>query len=228
MSDNDQDLSLRNGHRERLRQNFLDGNLAKYETLELLLSYAIPRRDVRPLARMLFKRFGGMFQILSASIEDLCTVRGMGRNTAIFIKTVQKIMLDGYQDDISEPTVLHTTEQFRNYCKLLLGGKHVEEMHVLYMDEDGRLIEDQLHSTGTYNEASLYGIEVIKHAISVGAKSVILVHNHPHRETSFSTQDVEITKELRKQLETINIDLFDHCVVSGNLLYSMREMKLLN
>ena len=228
MSDKESDLSLRAGHRERLRQNFLAGNLAKYETLELLLSYAIPRRDVRPLARMLYKRFGGMFQILSAEIEDLCAVRGMGRNTAIFLKTVQKIMLDGYQDDFTDPTILHTKEQFRNYCKLLLGGKHVEEMHVLYLDEDGRLIEDQLHSTGTYDQASLYGIEVIKHAISVGAKSVILVHNHPHRETSFSTQDVEVTNELRKQLKAVNINLFDHCVVSGYMFYSMNEMKFLN
>ena len=101
-------------------------------------------------------------------------------------------------------------------------------MHILYMDEDGRLIEDQLHSTGTYDQASLYGVEVIKHAIAIGAKAVILVHNHPRRETSFSSQDIDITKELRRQLDAVNINLFDHCVVSGNLFYSMNEMKLLD
>lgn len=226
MTDNKSDL--RAGHRERLRKNFLDNKLAKYETLELLLTYAIPRKDVRPLARTLYKRFGGMFGILSASIDDLCSVNGMGYNTAIFIKVIQKVMLDGYESNLTEAQIFHNDEQFINYCKLMLGKKHVEEVHVLYMDDVGRLIENQLHSVGTYDYSALYGIEVVKHAIAVGAKSVALVHNHPREQTSFSSQDQQLTEELQRQLNAVGIKLIDHCVVSGHILYSMRKFGLIH
>lgn len=221
MTDKKEDLSFHTGHRERLRQNFLDDKLAKYETLELLLSYAIPRRDVRPLARMLYNKFGGMYPILSASIDDLSAVRGMGRNTAIFIKVVQKILLDGYECKFKDSSILHDYEQLVNFCKLSLGRKDVEEVHVLYLDEVGRLLENQLHSTGTYNESSLYDIEIVKRAISLGAKKIILVHNHPRPNTSFSTQDQDATMHLKGILETVGINLVEHFVVSGGLVYEM-------
>ena len=221
MSDKTEDSYLRSGHRERLRQNFIDDKLAKYETLELLLSYAIPRRDVRPLARMLYNKFGGMYPILCASIDDLCKVRGMGRNTAIFIKVVQKILLDGYECKFRDTPILHNREQLANYCKLKIGHKDVEEVHILYLDEVGRLLEDEMHSKGTYNESSLYNVEIVKHAISIDAKGVVLMHNHPRRETSFSSQDIEVTKQLRSMLDAVGIKLIDHYVVSGDMLYSL-------
>ncbi len=226
MSTKEPDLSLRAGHRERLRQNFLDDKLAKYETLELLLSYAIPRRDVRPLARMLYNKFGGMFPILSASIDDLCTVRGMGKNTAIFIKVVQKILLDGYECKFKDTPILHDYEQLCNYCKLMLGHKNIEEVHILYLDEEKRLMENQLHSTGTYNESSLYDVEIVKHAISIGAKAVAVVHNHPRPHTSFSAQDKAVTIKLKEKLNAVGIELVDHYVVSGDILYAMSEFPI--
>lgn len=216
-----EDISLRAGHRERLRQGFIEDKLTKYETLELLLSYAIPRRDVRPIARMLFKKFGGMYPILCASIEDLCHVRGMGRNTAIFIKVVHKILLDGYECKFQDSTILHNREQIVNYCQLHVGHKPIEEVHVLYLDDVGRLLEDELHSTGTYNESSVYQMEIVKHAISIGAKGVILVHNHPHQCISFSSEDCDVTNRLKTMLETVGIKLIEHFLVSGAILYDM-------
>ena len=226
MSDKNSDLSLCAGHRERLRQNFLDDKLAKYETLELLLSYAIPRRDVRPLARMLYNKFGGMYPILSASIDDLCRIRGMGRNTAIFIKVVQKILLDGYEHKFKDSQVLHDREQLANFCKLQLGNKYVEEVRILYLDDMGRLLENQLHSTGTYDRSSLYDVEIVKYALSLGAKGVVLVHNHPRPDTSFSDQDIQITLRLKNMLNAVGINLIDHYLVSGDMLYTMSEFHI--
>jgi DNA repair protein RadC len=228
MTDKALDLSLRAGHRERLRKNFLDGNLAKYEVLELLLSYAIPRRDVRPLARMLFKKFGGMYPILSASIDDLCKVPGMGRNTAIFIKTIQKVMLDGYHCEAQDVNIFQNREHFENYCKLMLGGKPIEEMHVLYMDADHRLIQDQLHSIGSHNDAAIYPTEVVKQAMLLNARFIALIHNHPRAQTSFSKEDVAVTRDVIQKLDIVGIKFYDHFVVSGGILYSMRECGLLN
>ena len=228
MADKLPDLSLRNGHRERLRQNFLDGTLAKYEVLELLLSYAIPRRDVRPLARILFKKFGGMYQVLSASMDDLCKVPGMGRNTAIFIKTIQQIILDGYHSESKEVNIFQRREHFENYCKLMLGGKPIEEMHVMYMDVNYRLIEEQLHSIGSNNDAAVYPTEIVKRAMVLNARFVVLIHNHPRNQTSFSNEDIKVTRDIMQKLGIVGIELYDHFVVSGDILYSMRECGLLN
>jgi len=221
MSDKKEDLSFHTGHRERLRQNFLDDKLAKYETLELLLSYAIPRRDVRPLARMLFNKFGGMYPILCASIDDLCRVRGMGRNTAIFIKVVHKILLDGYDCKLKDSNMMHNREQIINYCQLQVGHKGIEEVHVLYLDNMGRLLENQLHSTGTYDESSVYQMEIVKRAISLGANGVVLIHNHPKPFMSFSDQDIAVTDLLKEKLETVGIKLLEHFLISGDMMYDM-------
>lgn len=226
MSDTGPDSSLRNGHRDRLRQKFIDGELAKYETLELLLSYAIPRRDVRPLARMLFKKFGGLFPILSASVEDLCAVRGMGRNTAIFLKAIRKVMLDGYREEFTGQMIFQNKEHFANFCKLEIGKNPVEEMHVLYLSDMECLLEDQVHGVGTYDSSAVYGVEIAKHALMLNAKYIVLVHNHPRPQTSFSEQDVAITAELRTQFNAVGIKLLDHFVVSGGCLYSMKDLFL--
>lgn len=227
MPDKDNDLALRAGHRERLRQNFLDNNIAKYELLELLLSYAIPRHDVRPLSRLLYKKFGGIYPILSASVQELMNVPGVGKNVAIFIKVVQQIMLEGYKCKMSDVTIFHSEEQFNNYCLLMLSEKHIEELHVLYLDTDGRLLEDELHSTGSLDYTELHNREIIKKAISLDAKFIVLVHNHPKPNSSFSSQDVEATKLLRDALHTVEIVLYDHYVVSGGIVYSMKRGHML-
>ena len=223
MKDKDTDLSLRAGHRERLRQNFLDDKLANYEILELLLSYAIPRRDFRPLAKMLLHKFGGIYPILSASVEDLSAIPGVGHNTAIFIKVVQKIMLFGYESHAQSDAIFLTRETLENYCKLMLGGKNIEEMHILYLDPDGRLIKQETHSRGTHNEAALFTNEITRNAIVLHAHGVVLIHNHPRANVSFSSQDVQITQELARQLKICDVKLVDHYLVSGGILYSMRE-----
>ena len=228
MADKVSDLSLRAGHRERLRKNFLEGKLADYEVLELLLSYAIPRRDVRPLARMLFKKFGGMYPILSASIDELCKVHGMGLNTAIFIKTIQTIMLEGYRSRaLNDSQIFQTREQIFNYFKLMLGGKSVEEMHILYLDVNYRLIKDELHSVGSNDDAAIYPTEVAKHAVQYDAQIVALIHNHPREHASFSSEDIAVTRAIVQKLNAVGIQLYDHFVVSGDILYAMRDYIML-
>ena len=222
-----QDTSLFSGHRERLRQKFLDNKLADYEILELLLSYAIPRKDVRVLSRTLLNKFGGMYQMLSAPLEELMTVPETGKNTAIFLKTIQQIMLCGFRSSMSKTPVFHNQEMFENYCKLMIGSNPIEEMHILYLDASHRLLKDELHSSGTTDWTALIPREVLRNAMELRAKSVVLVHNHPTPNTSFSEQDVMITQEMQQTLNSVQISLYDHYVVSGDILYSMRNMFLL-
>ncbi len=224
MSKESFDSSLTAGHRERLRQKFLAGTLTPYEKFELALTYAIPRIDVRPISRRLYKKFGGTFGILSASFDDLCAIPGIGRSAAILIKDMQEILLDGYREYFRQDTVIfHKREQFDNYCKLLLGGKTVEEMHIIHMDDDGRLIEDQLHCVGTNDETPFYIREIIKRALELGTKTIAFVHNHPKPNTLFSKQDIALTKMAIDQLSAVDIRFIDHYLVSGGILYSMRD-----
>ncbi|MBO8406924.1 MAG: RadC family protein [Proteobacteria bacterium] len=222
-----EDLSFHSGHRERLRQKFLDNNLADYELLELLLSFVIPRRDVRPLARGLMKKFGGIYPILSAPIDKLTEFRGIGRNTAIFIKTVHKIMLQGYKCELETQKVFHNERALLNYCLLLLGGKSKEESHVLYLGPDYRLLADDLHSVGTNDWAAIYPREILKRALELNALSVLLVHNHPTPLTTFSTEDIKLTADVQSLLNSGDIRLHDHYLVSGGIVYSARNMFLL-
>lgn len=222
------DENFHAGHRERLRKKFLDGKLTDYEQLELALINVVQRRDVRKIARALMERFGSIYQILTASIEDLVSVPGMGMSSAICIKNMREIMLAGFRGYFAKNALYCDFEQLKNYCRLNIGGKKVEEVHVLYMDSQHFLLADDVHSVGTVNESGIYPREIVKRALKLEARVVALVHNHPVPDTSFSDADIKITLELMTLLNAINITLYDHFVVAGGTIYSARNMHLLD
>ncbi len=221
------DTSFHTGHRERLRQKFLDGRLADYELLELLLGYAIPRRDVRPLARMLISQFGGVGAVLAAPVDKLTQIPGMGRNTAVFIKSINQLMIIGYHDDMKSQSIFHDRRTLANYCKAQLMGKTIEEVHTLYLDVDYRLLSDEVHTRGTRDESSVYPREILKRALVLNARNVVMVHNHPTIGRSFSQDDIKITAQVQELLNSVGIELYDHLVVSGTVVYSARDLQLL-
>ncbi len=223
----EEDLNFHLGHRERLRQKFLDNKLTDYELLELLLSFVIPRKDVRPLARGMLVKFGSIYQILTASIDSLMEYSGIGKNTAIFIKAIHQIMITGYKTCLTSSPIFHNDKILSNYCSLLLNGKTIEEFHILYLNSERRLLSDDLHSVGTIDWAAVYPREMIKRALDLNAKSVVLLHNHPTPNTSFSSEDIEITTNIKNMLEPLGIELYDHYVVSGGIIYSARNLFLL-
>ena len=223
----DKDENFYAGHRDRLRAKFLDGQLADYEKLELLLTYAIPRRDVRPLARSLVKQFGGVYQVLSASVDDLMAVKGIGNNTAVFIKLVQQMMTINYRGQLKETPIFHNETILHNYCRIIVAGKIVEELHILYLDSNLKLVADEIHSTGTVDSSAVYPREIARRALELNARSIVMVHNHPTSNNSFSRDDIEITTLVRSVLAGLNIELYDHFVVSGDIVYSARQMHLI-
>ena len=227
MKSEDKDLSFRSGHRERLRQKFLGDKLADYELLELLLSFVIPRRDVRPLARGLMAKFGSLYQVITAPIESLMEFNGIGRNTAIFIKAIHKIMIAGYKSNLDKVTIFHNEKVLANYCLLIMSGKTKEEIHILYLDDDMRLLADDLHSVGTVDWAAAYPREILKRALELNAKSIVILHNHPRPNTSFSEDDIELTDRIKDLLATVDITVHDHYLVSGGIVYSARNLFLL-
>jgi DNA repair protein RadC len=220
--------SLQQGHRERLRKKFLAGLLTEYEILELLLTYAIPRRDVRTLSRQLYKKYGNIHQLISAPFEDLITNEGIKENTAALFKLVNKIAQLEYKIVLNNGPIFHNYEKLVNYCKALMFGKTIEEFHVFYLDGQYKLITDELHSSGTIDWAAVYIREIVKKALELNARHVVLLHNHPTPNMAFSSQDILITQELANLLESLDIKLYDHLVVSGDIIYSARNMHFLD
>ena len=226
---NSKDLkSLQQGHRARLRKKFLDGQLAEYEILELLLAYVIPRRDVRALSRQLYKKYGNIHSLMSAPMDDLIKNDGIKENTATFFKLIHKITEMEYKLVLDEKPIFYNYNKLTNYCKLILADKQVEEFHAFYLDGEHRLILDEKHSSGTVDWAAVYIREIVKKALDLNARSIVMVHNHPTPGVAFSSQDIEITKELEIALDKLGIKLYDHLLVSGDIIYSARNMRLLD
>ena len=223
----DMDENFYAGHRDRLRAKFLDNQLADYEKLELLLAYAIPRRDVRPLARNLIKQFGGVYQVLSAPIDDLVAIKGVGHNTAVFIKLVFDMMTISFRGQLKESPIFHNETILHNYCRIIVAGKTVEELHILYLDNNLKLIADEIHSSGTVDTSAVYPREIARRALELNARSIVMVHNHPTSNNSFSNDDIEITTLIQSVLAGLNIELYDHFVVSNDIVYSARQMHLI-
>ena len=202
------------GHRERLKEKLQCGQLADYEKLELLLTYAIPRRDVKPLARRLIQEFGNVYMVLHAPFDELVRVPGVGKGTAILIKLFHELVMVAYSDRAKAERGL-AEEKFRfEFCRSLVVGKPVEEFHVLYLKPGYKLIMDEVHTRGTINQTAVYVREIAKQALKLNAWAVILVHNHPISDNPFSFEDVYMTTQVESALNQLNVILIDHLLVN--------------
>lgn len=213
------------GHRERLKEKLLNGQLADYEKLELLLTYAIPRRDVKPLARKLIAQFKNIYYVLRAPVEELVKVPGIGQNTAILIKLFHELELISYEQRAVSGTYLQD-DKFRNaYCRTLISNATVEKFFVLYMGANMQLIYVEEHSNGTIDQTGAYPREIAKKALQLNALSVLLLHNHPVSNNSLSLDDCSLTEHVIQALEPLNITLYDHLVLASNgVLHSYRAL----
>lgn len=224
----DEDKKMRIGHRARMMQRCFDDKLVDYEMLEYALSLVIPRCDVRKPARRLLEKFGSLYGVLAASPQDMMTVKGIGPRVASCLKNTRNMMMCAFQQNFSNTPVFRDVTALYNYCRLLVGGKLVEELHVLYLGADMRLLGDERHSIGTINKSSIYMREIVHHAMNHGARFILLLHNHPTPMMSFSEIDTEITQGIMQMIHGMELDLYDHLLVSGNIVYSARNMNMLN
>jgi len=224
----EKEISYTAGHRERLREKFTETRLVDTELMELLLTYAFPRIDVKPIVKRLMAEFGDLHSVLAAPIEDLKRTLGIGPNAAILLKLVHEIMGRDYSATLRDAPIFHNVEILHNYLKNKFAGKQIEEFHVLYLDGKHKLIDEAVHAIGTINEAQVYPREILKRALNLNAASVVLAHNHPSGDTTFSTPDITMTEKIRDKLALADIEFFDHFLVSGGILYSMKNLQVLN
>ena len=218
------------GHRQRLREKLLENgrdSLADYELLELLLSIAIPRRDVKPLAKDLIARFKSFAGVIEANPAELAGIKGLGPTAVAAVKIVEAAQVKALGDKIGQRSAIANWADLTNYCRLNIGARETEEFHVLYLDTKCRLIKDEAHSAGTINSSSVYPREILKRALGLGAASVIVVHNHPTGDTNPSRADIAVTEKLKKTLAAADIQLIDHIIVAKGAHASFKSMGLL-
>lgn len=215
------------GHRRRLRERFLQGGpdaLPDYELLELMLFQALPRGDVKPLAKQLLGRFGSFAGVVTASAHELSTVSGVGEAVIAALKVAQAAAVRMAREEFSERPVIGAWDQLLEYCRIAMAHEKVEQFRLLFLDKHNRLIADEVQQVGTVDHTPVYPREVLKRALELGACAIIMVHNHPTGNPEPSKADISMTLQVEKGAKALEIALHDHLIIAKGGHRSLRSM----
>ena len=217
-------------HRKRLRARFLDGGAAAmpdYELLELLLFGAIPRADVKPLARALLDRFGDLAAVISATPVQLKTVDGVGDAVVGVLKLAEAMAARLARAKVLNRPVISSWDALLDYCHTAMAHSETEQFRVLFLDRKNALIADEQQGRGTVDHVPVYPREVLRRALELNASALILVHNHPSGDPAPSQADIAMTDQIRRGAEALSITLHDHLIIGREREASFRSLGLL-
>jgi len=213
-------------HRERLRQKFLTAGIAafhEYEAVEFLLTCAIPRRDVKPQAKALLRKFGSLRAIVDAEIGDLERISGVGKKSAIVIKFIKEFAAFYLMQKAKEKPQIACTSELLDFVRMAMGGKKDEEFCVIYLDAQNQIIEFETVQQGIANQAVVYPRQVLEKALRKKASALILAHNHPSGHVRPSDADIRLTRTIQETARALDILIHDHIIIGENRFFSFRE-----
>ena len=223
--------NLNVGHRNRLKNRFLNApkrSLPDYEILEMILFYAVIRRDTKPIAKVLMKKFGSLAGVVFADDASLKAVTGIGDGIVFFIKLLadffSRLCVPQQKGEIH---VLNSWLAVLNYCQLTMGFKKSESFRVLMLNKRNILIADEFVDAGTVDKIAIYPREIARMSLLNGASAIILVHNHPSGDPTPSKEDIEITMRVVEALVPINVTIHDHIIVAEHNHFSFKASNLL-
>ena len=225
------------GHRERIKEKFLKNGIdgfAEYEILELLLTYCIPRKDTKPIAKELLNKFKSLDNVFKADFDKLSAIDGLGKNSIVFFKLIGDLPSIIYKDELKnkklidkETLKISNKDILLKYLRNKIGYEEIEKFYVLYLSSSNEVIEFEENSVGTLDRSSVYPREIYKKIINLNAKSVILAHNHPSDNITPSKCDIELTNEIAKGLKNFGALLIEHIIVTKNSYFSFLEEGLI-
>jgi DNA repair protein RadC len=203
-------------HRKRLRGRFLDGGaeaVPDYEMIELVLFRAIPRRDVKPLARALLDRFGDFASVLSAPDDKLREVAGVGTAVITELRVVEAAAHRLTRARVMQRHVISSWAALMDYCRATMAHGEIEQFRVFYLDRKNTLIADEEQGRGTVDHVPVYPREIVKRALHLNASALILAHNHPSGDPTPSTADIEMTAQVQRAADALGITVHDHVII---------------
>jgi DNA repair protein RadC len=218
------------GHRQRLRNRFLQGGsraLQDYELLELLLTFAIPYSDVKPLAKQLIQHFGSFTRVLDATPEALMEVQGVRDYSATLIRLVKACAEYYLKEEVLERPRISSLSALVDYCRTAMGGLPDEQFRVIFLNSQNEIIAEEIVQEGTVNQTVVYPRKVLELALKHKASGLILVHNHPSGSLTPSAADLELTRSLVKASRSLNLTVHDHLIISRQGHLSLAEKNLL-
>jgi len=218
------------GHRERLRARFLEAGsdaVTEYELLELILFRAIPRRDVKPLAKALIAKFGSFAEVVSAPVSRLREIDGLGDSAITEIRIVQAAASRLARGQMKSKAVLSSWSTVLDYCRTAMAFADKEQFRILFLDKRNQLIADELQQVGTVDHTPVYPREVVKRALELSATAIILVHNHPSGDPTPSRADIQMTQSIVEIAKPLGISVHDHIIVGKEGHASLKGLKLI-
>jgi DNA repair protein RadC len=218
------------GHRDRLRTRFREAGadaLADYELIELILFRAIPRIDVKPLAKTLIARFGSFAEIIAAPPARLAEIEGMSAGAVTEFKIIEASAQRFARGVVKKRRLLGAWSEVVEYCRTAMAFADREEFRVLFLDKKNGLIADELLGAGTVDHTPVYPREVVKRALELSSTAVILVHNHPSGDPAPSKQDVTMTLQIIAVAAPLGVVVHDHIIVGRQGHVSLKGLKLI-
>jgi DNA repair protein RadC len=212
--------------RARFREAGADA-LADYELLELILFRALPRRDVKPLAKALLARFGSFAEVIAAAPPLLGEIDGMGEAAIAELKIVHAAANRLARGEMKQRPVLSSWTSVLDYCRTAMAFAEREQFRVLFLDKRNRLIADEMQAVGTVDHTPVYPREVVKRALELSATALVLVHNHPSGDPTPSRADIEMTKQIVDVARPLGIEVHDHIIVGKEGHSSLKGLRLI-
>ncbi|MHA6265578.1 RadC family protein [Aliiroseovarius sp. CAU 1755] len=212
-------------HRKRLRERFMEGGaqaMPDYELLELVLFRAIPRRDVKPLARVLLDTFGDFNRVITAPLQRLRAIPGIGDAVITELKVVEAAAHRMARSRVIQRHVISSWDAVLDYCHTTMAHRDTEQFRVLFLDRKNVLIADEEQGQGTIDHVPVYPREVVKRALELNASAIILVHNHPSGDPTPSDSDIQMTTQVNDAATALGITLHDHLIIGKSTELSFR------
>ncbi len=216
-------MGIHDGHRNKLRKNFISVGLegkTDHQILEILLTYALPRIDVNPLAHQLIDEFGSLSGVLDADISQLTKIKYVSENVAVLLKLIPAISTKYYQSKQGARVRLNTVEAIKSYMIPQLINEKNEVFYVLCLDTHLNLVRAIKHSEGAPSRTSIDIRALANQVLNTGTDRIVLVHNHLSNSVEPSISDIDATNRITDTFEMLNINVLDHIIISGDKYYS--------
>ena len=222
-------MGIHDGHRMNMRRKYLEGDtdlLEDHELLEILLYYAIPRRDTNGVAHLLLSRYGSLTAVFRAPVADLMEVPGMGMSAALMLKLAWDIGCRARRT-ASKEMILNSTEKAGRYLMERLEDEPTEVIYQLCLDRKGKVLACRRLGEGGVGNAEVNLRKLVEIALTTSASGVVLAHNHPSGIALPSSEDYEATRQMARALQTIGVQLLDHIIVADGDFVSMADSGVL-